>query len=150
MAPMTDAVPKELLPVFDKPAIHLILEEAAAAQLDRVIVVRSPSKPQVTSYLRDQVLAGSFGANSNIDIIDVVQEHPTGMGSAVPLAEPYVDENRFAVMLPDALFMDSEAGMQVMIEVARDIQTHLIAIKETSPGEAKSSGVVMTKPGAVK
>ena len=90
------AVPKELLPVAGKPLLQWTLEEAAAAGIERVVVVTSPVKPQIAQFLSD-------GAPVRPSVV-VVQPDPRGLGDAVTCARAAVGTDTIAVLLPDNLF----------------------------------------------
>ncbi|PVX63993.1 UNVERIFIED_ORG: UTP--glucose-1-phosphate uridylyltransferase [Nocardia globerula] len=117
--PATKTVPKELLPVVDTPGIELVASEAAAAGVERLVIVTAPGKAGVMAhFLEDVVLenrlqdAGKHHllervrkAPGLISVEPVVQESPLGLGHAVGLAESVLgaDEDAIAVLLPDDL-----------------------------------------------
>jgi UTP--glucose-1-phosphate uridylyltransferase len=117
--PTTKAVPKELLPVVDTPAIELVATEAAEAGAQRLVVVTSPDKRAVTEYFRhndelestlaergkDDLLAKVRRAPELIDAETAVQETALGLGHAVGCAEDSLGaaDEAVAVLLPDDL-----------------------------------------------
>jgi UTP--glucose-1-phosphate uridylyltransferase len=119
--PATKAVPKELFPVVDTPAIELVAAEAARAGADRLVIVISPGKEAVADYFRsapelEETLA-SRGKSAHLEVVQrapnlitvetALQEQPLGLGHAVACAEPNLtdSDDAVAVLLPDDLVL---------------------------------------------
>jgi UTP--glucose-1-phosphate uridylyltransferase len=100
MLPFTLAVPKELAPLGSKPAIHWVLDEAAAAGLEEAILVTSPGKELLRRYVE---LAQDDGAWPGLRVRYVVQAEPTGLADAVTLCASMLGQDPFALLLPDNL-----------------------------------------------
>jgi len=107
--------PKELLPVAGKPLLQWTLEEAAAAGLDRVVVVTSPTKPQIAKFLPRYARDDSAGLT--IDLI--TQPEPRGLGDAVLCTRDMVGDDDVAVLLPDNLFPASSGPAIAPVLAAR-------------------------------
>jgi len=134
--PITKAVPKELLPVVDTPAIEYVADEAAQAGADRLVVVVSPGKEPVAAYFdpnpdleaglrghgRDALLAKVRRAPELIRAEVAVQHKPLGLGHAVGCAEPLLDDSEdvVAVLLPDDFVLPTG----VLITMAAVRQRH--------------------------
>ncbi|MGH3821948.1 MAG: UTP--glucose-1-phosphate uridylyltransferase [Pseudonocardiaceae bacterium] len=119
--PTTKAVPKELLPVVDTPAIEYVAAEAAQAGAQRLVIVVSPGKEAVAAYFdpspdleaelrgrdKDALLAKVRRASELIRAEVALQNKPLGLGHAVSCAEPLLDESddAVAVLLPDDLIL---------------------------------------------
>jgi UTP--glucose-1-phosphate uridylyltransferase len=119
--PTTKAVPKELLPVVDTPAIEYVAAEAAQAGAQRLVIVVSPGKESVAAYFdsspdleaelrgrdKDALLAKVRRAPDLIRAEVALQHKPLGLGHAVSCAEPLLDEfdDAVAVLLPDDLIL---------------------------------------------
>ena len=119
--PTTKAVPKELLPVVDTPAIEYVAAEAAQAGAQRLLIVVSPGKESVAAYFdanpdleaelrgrdKDALLAKVRRAPGLIRAEVALQHKPLGLGHAVGCAEPLLDESddAVAVLLPDDLVL---------------------------------------------
>ncbi|PYO38675.1 MAG: glucose-1-phosphate thymidylyltransferase, partial [Gemmatimonadetes bacterium] len=99
--------PKELLPVAGLPLLQWTLEEVAAAGLERVIVVTSPTKPQIAKFLTDQ-------PPNRLTTYVVTQPEPRGLGDAVTWARDLVGADDVAVLLPDNLFAKGPAIAPVL------------------------------------
>jgi UTP--glucose-1-phosphate uridylyltransferase len=119
--PATKTVPKELLPVVDRPGIEYVAEEAAEAGAKRLVVVISPGKDAVAQYFRPQpeleaslerrgktdLLAKVRRASELLAVETAVQEEALGLGHAVACAEPNLtpEDDAVAVLLPDDLVL---------------------------------------------
>ena len=119
--PATKAVPKELLPIIDTPALQLIIDEAVGAGVDHMVIVTSHAKPAIEAYFQPQpeVIAklrssgrdemadrlGSIGRDVKVSF--AYQDQALGLGHAVGCAREAVGDEPFAVLLPDELIDDS-------------------------------------------
>jgi UTP--glucose-1-phosphate uridylyltransferase len=97
MASVAGTLPKELLPVAGKPVLQWTLDEAAAAGIERAVIVTRPGKPQIAEFLSNLPTV-------QLSISLVVQPEPRGLGDALTCARPLLGENDVAVLLPDNLF----------------------------------------------
>ncbi|NCX32301.1 MAG: UTP--glucose-1-phosphate uridylyltransferase, partial [Actinobacteria bacterium] len=97
--PATKVVPKELLPVYDTPALQLTIDEAVGAGIDHVVLVSNRAKPAIEAFAE----RASGGARITV----VYQDSPRGLGHAVTCAREVVGDAPFAVLLPDELLGDS-------------------------------------------
>ncbi len=109
--PATKAVPKELFPIGDQPALQIVIDEALGAGIDHIVVVSSRDKPAIEAYFRaDDALIGSLEAQGKVDIAErlrsigrdwrasiVYQDQPKGLGHAVGCAREAVGDEPFAV-----------------------------------------------------
>ena len=117
MLPLSKAVPKELLPLGNKPAIQYVIEEAIAAGLTNIILVNHAQKTAIENYfdinseldtqLRQkgkEALADSLNwLPEGVTITSVRQGKPLGLGHAVLQARAVVGDHPFAVLLPDVI-----------------------------------------------
>jgi UTP--glucose-1-phosphate uridylyltransferase len=161
--PATKAIPKEMLPLVDRPAIQYIVEECVRAELDDVLFVTGMGKAAIEDHF-DRVLdleaaLASKGKEAELslvrDLADLVVVHsvrqpePLGLGHAVLMAADHVGDDSFAVLLGDDL-VDATTpllermvaahertgqGVVALMEVPED-QTHLYGVARTEPGEA--------------
>jgi UTP--glucose-1-phosphate uridylyltransferase len=130
--PATKSVPKEMMPVVDKPAIHYVVEEAARAGIDDVLVVTGRNKGAIEDYFdRAYELEDTLErAEGKRDLLDRVrdatelatlhfvrQKDPRGLGHAVACAQPHVGDAPFAVLLGDDLIDERDPLLQQMIAV---------------------------------
>jgi len=157
--PATKAVPKELMPIGDTPAIQIIINEALGAGIDHIVVVSSRAKPAIDQYFAaDDELVGEMRERGRDDIADrlasigrdwrvtiVYQDNPRGLGHAVGCARAAVGNESFAVMLPDELMGDSSLLAQ-MNGVCASSGGSVVGVKQVRRDQVSSYGVL--KPSA--
>ncbi|PWI08287.1 UTP--glucose-1-phosphate uridylyltransferase [Streptomyces sp. NWU339] len=145
--PATKATPKEMLPVVDKPAIQYVVEEAAAAGLDDVLMVTGRNKrPLEDHFDRNYELESALDRKGDAARLAKVQESsdlatmhyvrqgdPKGLGHAVLCAAPHVGDEAFAVLLGDDLIDPRDCLLQRMIEVQEQHGGSVIALMEVAP-----------------
>lgn len=153
--PLTHAVPKEMLPVGDIPALHVVIDEAIGAGVDHIVLVISHDKDAVRRYVSpdseviDRVAASgrvelaerlaSFG--SRVEMTFVVQDTPLGLGHAVGCARTVVGQEPFAVMLPDEL-MGSSSLLRSMADTCGATGGSVVALRAVPQHEVSAYGVV--------
>ncbi|WP_299011491.1 UTP--glucose-1-phosphate uridylyltransferase GalU [uncultured Shewanella sp.] len=118
MLPATKAIPKEMLPVVDKPLIQYVVNEAVAAGIDEIVLVTHASKnsienhfdtsfeleAQLESRVKRQLLSEVQAiCPSHVSVISVRQSQAKGLGHAISCAYPVVGDEPFAVLLPDVI-----------------------------------------------
>ena len=130
--PVTRSVPKELLPILDRPMLQYVVAEAAEAGISEVIIVVSPGKESIADYFRprpdlEQRLAGAPAlleqARAGADLAAVsfvIQEQPLGLGHAVLTARDAVGNEPFAVMLPDDIIDHTPGILSQMLAAIDD------------------------------
>ncbi|MBT5558854.1 MAG: UTP--glucose-1-phosphate uridylyltransferase GalU [Proteobacteria bacterium] len=124
MLPATKAIPKELLPVTDKPVIQHVVEEAIAAGINEIILVTRSGKEAIENHFdahfeletqlerkgKDMVLTSIKNIiPPHVQVISIRQPEALGLGHAILCARRVVGDSPFAVMLPDVLVMPSSA-----------------------------------------
>jgi len=127
MLPATKAIPKEMLPLVDRPLIQFIVEECAAAGLTDIILVTHSSKNSIENHfdtsfelettletrVKRQLLAEVQAITPpGVTIMHVRQGGAKGLGHAVLCARPLIDDQPFAVVLPDVLVDESTCDMK--------------------------------------
>ena len=156
--PVTKSVPKELLPILDKPMLQYVVEEAVEAGIEQVIIVTSPGKESIASYFQPQSdldgrLSGSpellekvRHASTLAEVSFVIQEQPLGLGHAVLTAREAVGDEPFVVILPDDIVVHTPGVVAQMVEVSRRYSAGVVAV-ETMPWESVHNyGVVDAVP----
>lgn len=132
LLPLTRAVPKELLPVWKRPVLDYAIEEAAAAGIERVVIITAPGKEALQTYFTD-------GALHRLTIDFVEQREPRGLGDAVrqgaPAGEP------IAVLLPDELLLGGNCLAELLDARDRDGGS-AIAVKRVARAEVSRYGIV--------
>ena len=152
--PVTKSVPKELLPILDKPMLQYAVEEAAEAGIEQVIIVTSPSKESIASYFQpqpdlDSRLSGSpelldkvRHASNLAEVSFVIQEQPLGLGHAVLTAREAVDDEPFVVILPDDIVVHTPGVVAQMVEVSQRYNAGVVAVEPMPWETVQNYGVV--------
>ena len=147
--PATKAMPKEMLPVVDKPAIQYVVEEAVAAGIDDVLVIIGRNKNALANHfdrvteLEDTLhrkgdmtkLERVMHSSSLADVHFVRQGDPRGLGHAVLRARKHVGNETFAVLLGDDLIDARDPLLSRMIEVSQGRSATVVALMEVDPSQ---------------
>jgi UTP--glucose-1-phosphate uridylyltransferase len=158
--PATKAVPKELLPIVDTPAMQYIVEEAVRCGLSDVLVVTGRGKeaiadhfdraPELEAALEKK---GDTGRLESImrsaelaDLHFVRQGAPRGLGHAIACAEPYVGNESFAVMLPDDMIDARDPLLSTMLETQKARGGCVVALLEVPEKQISMYGSVAATP----
>lgn len=158
--PATKTVPKEMLPIVDRPLIQYAVDEAVEAGCDTLVFVTNRYKHSVADYFDTAYeLESRLEKAGKIKQLErvrkvlpdhvrcafVTQPHPKGLGDAVLRAKAVVGDQPFAVMLPDDLIFSREQGVLAqMCAVAKEQQSSVIAVQEVPKEKVSSYGVVAT------
>src|SRR5690349_3780432 len=145
--PATKAMPKEMLPVVDKPAIQYVVEEATQAGIQDILIIIGRNKnnlsnhfdavPELETNLRnkgDEDKLAKVQHSTELDDIHFVhQGEPKGLGHAVLRARAHVGDSPFAVMLGDDLIDERDPLLTTMIEEHERTGATVIALMEVDP-----------------
>lgn len=162
--PATKAVPKEMLPVVDKPVVQYAVEEAMEAGIEQFIFVTGRGKHVIEDHFDHAYeLESLLSARDKTAELDSLleglpksgsvsftrQQRPLGLGHAVWCARHFVGNEPFAVLLPDDLLVGQPAGLSVMIQAYDEVGGGVIVAAEEKPREeTKRYGVI--DPGATR
>jgi UTP--glucose-1-phosphate uridylyltransferase len=152
--PATKAMPKEMLPVVDKPAIQYVVEEAVRAGIHDVLMITGRNKrPLEDHFDRVPFIEQTLEAKGDLDKLAAVREaseladihyvrqgDPKGLGHAVLRSRQHVGEEPFAVLLGDDLIDENEALLSRMIEVQEKTGGSVVALLEVEPSEISAYG----------
>ncbi|UQU65517.1 UTP--glucose-1-phosphate uridylyltransferase [Couchioplanes caeruleus] len=158
--PATKAVPKELLPVVDRPVLQYIVEEAAAAGLSDVLLVTGRGKtsmvdhfdrrPDVEARLEEkgdtERLAAVRRTSELADIYTCRQGEALGLGHAVGVAASHVGDNAFAVLLGDEFVDEDQPLLPAMLDLQAETGGIVLAFIEVSPEETNRYGIASVAP----
>ena len=153
--PATKAVPKELLPIIDTPALQLILDEAVGAGIDHIVIVTNRNKPAIEAYFQpsEEVVAKlrSTGRDAMAERLESIgrdvrisfayQDAPLGLGHAVGCASTAVGDEPFAVLLPDELMGDSSL-LDQMARLCEKSGGSVVGLKRVPRQQVGSYGVI--------
>jgi UTP--glucose-1-phosphate uridylyltransferase len=162
--PATKAIPKEMLPVVDKPVIQYAVEEAREAGIEQFVFITGRGKHVIADHFdhayeleslleaRDKTaelnsLLESLPQTGSVGFVR--QQQPLGLGHAVWCARHFIGNEPFAVLLPDDLMVGKPGALSQMITAYNQVGGGIIVAAEEKPREeVKRYGVV--NPGAVK
>ena len=157
--PATKAMPKEMLPVVDKPAIQYVVEEAVAAGLDDVLFVTGRSKRSLEDHfdrnLELEVTLSQKGDLARLAVVNastelarihyVRQGDPMGLGHAVLVAQQHVGNEPFAVLLGDDLIDERDQILPTMLKVQEQFGGSVIALMGVPPDQISLYGCAATE-----
>jgi len=159
--PATKAIPKEMLPIIDRPLIQYAVDEAREAGIEQMIFVTGRGKTAIVehfdiAYELETTMAERGKAMDILDatratpgdIITVRQQVPLGLGHAIWCARAIVGEDPFAIFLPDELMIGEPGCMKQMVDAYDEVGGNLISVLEVPREEVSSYGVI--DPGAAK
>jgi UTP--glucose-1-phosphate uridylyltransferase len=154
--PATKAVPKELLPIVDRPTIQYIVEEAVCSGIEQVILITARGKGAVEEHFavsteleailkrqkKEDLLQMLKEITEMVEIIAVRQHEPRGLGHAVLCAREAVGDEPFAVLLGDDLVDAEPPCLAQMVEVSRQKGGAVIALMRVPTTEARLYGII--------
>ncbi|NNE37079.1 MAG: UTP--glucose-1-phosphate uridylyltransferase GalU [Gammaproteobacteria bacterium] len=160
--PATKVIPKEMLPVVDKPIIQYATEEAINAGIKELIFVISETKKSILHHYDDaEILNQELLEKQKHDLLEIVsdiipadielkyveQHRALGLGHAVLCARELVGEEPFAVILPDDMIDDDEHGcLNQMVSIFNEYKTSIVAVENVDPSETDKYGIVSAEP----
>lgn len=155
--PATKAIPKELLPILDKPLIQYAFEEAKQAGIEQFIFVSGDGKEAIEKHfsaaaelekalrqsgkqvLLDKVQESNIPKN---DIFVVKQKQALGLGHAIWCAKDLIQDEPFAVLLPDDLFFSEPACLQQLVDIHSDIGGNVVAVIDVEREDTARYGIL--------
>lgn len=154
--PATKAQPKEMLPIVDKPTIQYIIEEAAAAGVEDIIIVTGRSKRSIEDHFDRSIelemeldkagkadwlaMVKSIPEIANIHFIR--QKQPLGLGHAVLTASHFIGDEPFAVLLGDDVVVSRKPVLQQMVEIFNEYKTSILGVQEVPAEVVHRYGIV--------
>jgi UTP--glucose-1-phosphate uridylyltransferase len=153
--PATKAIPKEMLPIIDRPLIQYAVDEAREAGIEQLIFVTGRGKTSIvehfdTAYeleatMRDRGKSLEVLNDTRIqpgNLLTVRQQVPLGLGHAIWCARAVVGDDPFAIFLPDELMIGKPGCMKQMVEAYNEVGGNLISVLEVPKEEVSSYGVI--------
>ncbi len=158
--PVTKSMPKEMLPIIDKPVIHYVVEEAIASGIDDIIFVTGRSKRSIEDYFddspelemhlkeqhKDELLKMVEDISSMVDIHYIRQKEPKGLGDAIMTARKHISGDPFAVLLGDDIIVNRTPCIRQLIDVFKKYRCSTIAVEEVPMEKVSSYGIIKGKP----
>lgn len=160
--PASKVVPKELLPLVDRPAIQYVVEEARAAGLADVAIITAPGKDALTAHFApDPGLEASLekaGSTSLLESVrrasalgplaEILQEEAHGLGHAIACAEDFVAGEAFAVLLADDLLDERDPALASMMAIHEQTGATVLLLIEVPQDKVQYYGSVEPVPVA--
>ncbi len=157
--PATKAIPKEMLPIIDRPLIQYAVDEAREAGIEQLIFVTGRGKTSIvehfdTAYELETTMAERGKDLSALEptrikpgnLVTVRQQVPMGLGHAIWCARAIVGDEPFAILLPDELMVGRPGCLKQMVDAYEEVGGNLISVLEVPEEEVSSYGVIA--PGA--
>jgi UTP--glucose-1-phosphate uridylyltransferase len=149
-------MPKEMLPIIDKPVIHYVVEEAINSGIDDIIFITGRSKRSIEDYFDDspelemhlmskgktEMLKMVRDISSLVDIHYIRQKEPRGLGDAILTAEKHISGEPFAVLLGDDIIVNSTPCTKQLIEVFIKYGRSTIAVEEVPLEKVINYGII--------
>ena len=161
--PATKAIPKEMLPIIDKPLVQYAVEEALNIGIEEIIFITSPTKYSIKkhfdkSQILEELLISSgkqeYVKKLNPDIFKsikfhyVIQEEQNGLGHAISLAKHLIEDEPFAILLPDDLFFSEDSCLNQLKREYIKTNSSVIAVNEIDEDNIHKYGVI--QPGFIE
>ena len=157
LLPNTKSIPKEMLPLVDKPVIQYIVEEAVSAGIEKILIVTNRGKTPIEDYfdyapdLEERLIADGKLRDAQIvrevadmaDVYFVRQKETKGLGHAIWRAKSFVNEEPFAVLLGDDIMLSETPVLRQLVTAAEQNECSAVAVRQV-PDE------LITKYSSVK
>ena len=153
--PATKAIPKEMLPVVDKPLIQYAVEEAREAGIEQMIFVTGRGKGALEDHfdIAHELEAAMTARGKSLEplagtrfppgaIVSVRQQSPLGLGHAVWCAREIVGDEPFAVLLPDDLMVGEPGCLAQMVAAYEKVGGNIVCAEEVAPERTASYGII--------
>ncbi len=155
--PATKAITKEMLPVVDRPLIEYAVHEARSAGIERFVFVVSAQNDLVIKHFSKQPdlekVLEQKGKHNELRFVQdntlnpdsifyVIQDKPLGLGHAVLCAQDVINEDFFAVLLPDDLILWDKPCLQQIVELHNEVETSVLAVEQIDSDKICNYGVI--------
>lgn len=157
--PATKSQPKEMLPIYDRPAIQYVIDEALAAGINDILIITGRNKQSISDYFdRSPELEMFLESKGKIEDLESIrsiaekanlhylrQKEALGLGHAILTAETFVGDSTFAVFLADDIVHPPESGksaIEQMIDVHKKTGGSVIALEAVPREKISSYGVI--------
>jgi UTP--glucose-1-phosphate uridylyltransferase len=153
--PATKAMPKEMLPIVDKPTIQYIVEEAIESGIEDIIIVTGKGKRAIEDHFDSSFeleqnlfekqkfeLLNEVQKSSKVDIHYIRQKEPRGLGHAIWCARKFIGNEPFAVLLGDDIVRADKPCLQQMMEQYERHDASIIGVQHVSDDQVSRYGIV--------
>lgn len=153
--PTTKAMPKEMLPIVDRPTIEYIVEEAIQSGIEDIIIVTGKGKRAIEDHFDRNLeletnlmqkgkfdLLEKINQSSKVEIHFIRQKEPKGLGHAVWCARNFIGNEPFAVLLGDDIVQAENPCLKQLIEQFDDTQSSVIAVQQVAEDQTHRYGII--------
>lgn len=159
MLPATKAIPKEMITLIDKPLIQYAVEEAIDAGIERIIFITGRTKKALEDHFdinvelnqqlelagKTDILKDMKRISEMVDIIYVRQKYMLGLGNAIMCVKDIVQNEPFAVILPDDIILSKIPVTKQLIECYKKVERPVISLMLVAKNETSKYGIVEVK-----
>lgn len=154
--PATKSIPKEMIPIVDKPAIQYIVEEALQSGIEEILIITGHGKRSIEDHFDTNVeleyhLRQQGKLNyleevqkiSEINVHYIRQKHMRGLGDAILCAESFIDDEPFAVLLgDDVIYNEQKPAMQQLMQTYENLGSSVVACQELTRAQIVSRNIL--------
>jgi len=161
--PASKAIPKEMLPIIDKPLLQYAVEEAINIGVDEIIFITNPEKHSIKKHFDKNTIFESrlkiLGKTEMIEKLNpevfngikfhyINQKVQNGLGHAILQAQEAIGDDSFAVLLPDDLFFSEQSCLDQLLISYQETNASVVAVNKVNKEDIHKYGVI--KPGEIK
>ncbi|MNM89323.1 UTP--glucose-1-phosphate uridylyltransferase [compost metagenome] len=154
--PATKALPKEMLPIVDKPTMQYIIEEAIASGIEEILIITGRNKKSIEDHFDKSIeLEMELEKSGKQDLLDLVrdisgmvdihyirQKEPKGLGHAILCAKTFVGNEPFAVLLGDDVVHSENPCLGQLIECFNEYKTTILGVQTVPEEDVNKYGIV--------
>lgn len=152
--PISTSIPKEMLPLLDRPMVEYSIREAVNSGIENIIFITSNRNSILQDYLNKKIETTVRSDNKDnqeqlseiAQFTFIPQEKPLGLGHAILQAKGAIGNNPFAVLLPDDLILSEKPVLGSMLATCRQREGSYIAIQKVAVEDISSYGVIKGEP----
>ncbi len=156
MLPLTKSQPKEMLPVFNKPAIQYVVEEAAYSGIDDILIITGKGKRAIEDHFNPNLELENFlkergkhddlkkieSMLENVDIFYIRQKRPRGLGDAIMYAEKHIGKGYFSILLGDDVIFSDIPAIKQLQRLHEKYGCAVVGVEKVRKEELSRYGVV--------
>ncbi len=157
--PATKAIPKEMIPIIDKPMIQHIVEECLEAGIEEIVLITARGKGAILDHFdysfeveetllakgKNDLYQTSRAVGKMVNIVSIRQKQPLGLGHAVLCAKKVIGDEPFAVLLGDDLIVGKTPGIKQIMDVYDEYQCPVVALMDIPREDTNKYGIVSGK-----
>ena len=158
--PASKAIPKEMLPIIDKPLVQYAVEEAVNVGINEIVFITSPEKFSIKNHFKknkeietklvksgknDLAMVANPKMFSKVSFYYINQKKQNGLGDAIQHAESIIGNSPFAILLPDDLFISKKSCLQQLIDAYALNKSSAIAVNVIDRNNIHKYGVIKPK-----